>query len=68
MQSLIALSITKAEIIAFSTALREVIYLQNLLKELEEHGLKIPTVQPIVRCKVFEDNAACIEVTKEAKL
>ena len=68
MQSLIALSTTEAEIIALSTALREVIYLQNLLKELKKHGLKIPTTQPTVRCKVFEDNTACIKVTKEAKL
>ena len=68
MQSLIALSTTEAKIIALSTALREVIYLQNLLKELKQHRLKIPTTQPTVRCKVFEDNAAYIEVAKEAKL
>ena len=68
MQSLIAFSITEAEIITLSTALREVIYLQNLLKELKEFGLKIPTTQPTVRYKVFEDNTACIKVAKEPKL
>ena len=40
MQSLVALSTTEAELIAMSTALREVIHLQNLLLEL--HGCNFP--------------------------
>jgi ribosome-interacting GTPase 1 len=68
MQSLIALSTTEAELIALSTALREVISMMNLLKELREHGIPVPFTKPNVRCKVFEDNAACIKVAKEPKL
>ena len=62
MQTLVALSTTEAEIIALSTALREVIFLQNLLEELREHHFPIPFTKPQIKCRTFEDNAACIEV------
>ena len=68
MQPLIALSTTEAELIALSTALREVIALMNLLKELKERGIPVPYTKPKVVCRVFEDNAACIEVAKEHKM
>ena len=45
MQSLVALSMTKAEINALSCALREVIHLQNLLKELCSFNFPIPFLQ-----------------------
>jgi hypothetical protein len=68
MQTLIALSTTEAEYIALSSALREVITLMNLLKELKSRGIEIPYTQPNVHCKVFEDNAACIELAKTQKM
>jgi len=68
MQTLIALSTTEAELIALSTALHEVIHLMNLLKELAERGIPVPFTTPKIKCRVFEDNAACIEVAKEPKL
>ena len=64
MQSLVALSMTKAEIIALSSALREVIHLQNLLKELRSCNFPIPFTKPQVVCHTLEDNAACIEVAQ----
>ena len=64
MQSLMALSTTEAELIAMSTALREVIHLQNLLLELCGCNLLIPFTKPQVVCCTFEDNAACIEVAQ----
>ena len=47
--TLVALSrsTTEAELIALSTALREVIHLQNLLRELREHKIPIPFTKPI---------------------
>ena len=42
MQVLVALSTSEAEFIAWSTALQEVIHLQNLLKELHEFKIPIP--------------------------
>ena len=62
MQSFVALSTTEAELIAMSTALREVIHLQNLLLELHGCNFPIPFMKPQVVCRTFEDNAACIEV------
>ena len=64
MQSLVALSMTEAKLIALSTALREVIHLQNLLLELCGYNFPIPFTKPQVVCCTFEDNAACIEVAQ----
>ena len=59
-----ALSTTKAELIAISTALREVIHLQNLLLELFGCSFPIPFTKPQVVCRTFEDNVACIKVAQ----
>ena len=64
MQSLMALSTMEAKLIALSTALREVIHLQNLLLELRGCNFPIPFMKPQVVCHTFEDNAACIEVAQ----
>ena len=64
MQSLVALSTTEAELIAMSTALREVIHLQNLLLELRGCNFPIPFTKPQVVCRTFEDNTSCIEVAQ----
>ena len=68
LQQLIALSSTEAEVICLSTALREVISMQNLLIELRDFGIPVPFTHPNIHCKTFEDNTACIELAKEAKL
>ena len=69
MQSLVALSTTEAETIALSTALLEVIHLQNLLQEFWANTFPIPFTKVQIHCRTFEDNAACIEVaTSEAKI
>jgi hypothetical protein len=68
MQTLIALSTTEAELIALSTALREVIAMMNLLKELKERGVPVPFTQPVVKCKVFEDNVGALELAKQPKM
>ena len=64
MQSLVALSTTEAKFVALSTALCEVIHLQNLLLELHGCNFPIPFMKPQVVCRTFEDNAACIEVAQ----
>ena len=64
MRSLVALSTTEAKLIALSTALREVIHLQNLLLELRGCNFPIPFTKPQVVFRNFEDNAACIEVVQ----
>ena len=67
MQSLIALSTTEAEYIALSSALREVIYVMNLLQELQDNGLIVNKNTPTITCKTFEDNMSCMKIATEHK-
>ena len=63
LQTEIALSTPKAEYIALSQAMREVILMMTLLEDINE---VFPTGKktPKVHCKVWEDNESCIKVTK----
>ena len=62
LQTQIALSTTEAEYIALSTSLRDIIPLMELVKELQAHGFDYTATQPIVHCKVFEDNSGAVEI------
>jgi hypothetical protein len=68
LQTTVALSATEAEYIAFSTSLRDVIYVMQLLEELMSFNIKIPFTPSTVCCKVFEDNVGLIELAKAPKL
>jgi hypothetical protein len=68
LQTMIALSTTEVEYIALSTALRDVIYVMQLLEEILSFGIKIPVTTPVVCCKVFEDNEGAIELAKAPTL
>ena len=69
MQSIITLSTTEAEYIALSAALRDVIYILQLVTELQENGFHVPTQgPPKVSCRVFEDNAGALELANNPKL
>ena len=48
LQTMIALSTTEAEYMALSAALREVIYLINLMEELKKYDVPIINEQPSV--------------------
>ena len=67
MQTHIALSSTEAEYIALSTAMREVIPLMGLLKEMKEQGFQVLSTDPKIHCKVFEDNIGAIELATNHK-
>ena len=58
---------TKAEYIALSSALREVIVIIKLLEELKGKGLGIHAGTPNVKCKTFKDNKSCIEIATNHK-
>ena len=61
MQTEIDLSTTDAEYIAMSQAIRDVIPIQNLIKELENiFGYETPT--PTMSCTLFEDNNGAIQL------
>ena len=68
LQSKIALSTTEAEYMALSTAMREVIFVKNLLEEMRAKGVQIIDKKPVIKCKVFEDNSGAIELSKLPKL
>ena len=67
LQSEIAMSTTEAEYTGLSYALREVIPIMNLLKELKSRGFEINDQKTKVHCKVFEDNSGAIEIAREDK-
>jgi hypothetical protein len=66
LQSVFALSTTEAEYVALSTALRDVIPVIELLKEMQEHGYSVDGV-PTIKCKLSEDNSGAFEQAKTAK-
>ena len=67
LQGEIALSSTESEYIGLSYALREVIPIMGLLKELKSRGFEVGDTVPKVHCKVFEDNSGALEMAKEHK-
>ncbi len=67
LQSETALSTVEAEYIALSTAMRELIPLRRLVKEIAGVlGVEFPNT--IVKSTVFEDNMGCIQVVNVPKM
>ena len=66
LQSEITLSTTEAEYVALSQAMREVIPLMDLMKELN-CVLKVNTSKPDFFCQVFEDSRSTITVATSKK-
>ena len=67
LQTEIALSSTESEYTGISYALREVIPIMELLKEMEGLGYPVSGSPPKVQCTVFEDNSGALEMAKEFK-
>ena len=64
MQTEICLSSTESEYIGLSYALREVIPIMNVIKEMKKLKL-IPTASsPKIHCRVFEDNSGALEMAR----
>ncbi|KAL7503607.1 hypothetical protein ACHAXN_001832 [Cyclotella atomus] len=68
LQTQVALSTTEAEYIALSTALRDVIPIMELFDEMRRRGHKVVCNEPVVYCKVFEDNSGALELARLPKL
>ena len=51
-----------------SQALRDVIFIMNLLQEMMEQKFKVVCIKPYVYCKVFEVNAGALELVRLPKL
>ena len=67
LQSLTALSTVEAEYIALSSAMRELIPLRRLVKEIAD-VLDIKVADTNVKSTVFEDSMGCIQVTNAPKM
>jgi hypothetical protein len=71
LQSLIALSTMEAEYIALSTAMRELISIREVLKEIKKHvfessekptySMIAKTFEPLPASRVYEDNESCLK-------
>ena len=78
MQTQVALSTTEgfnsirlqseAEYIALSTALRELIPIMELIKEMKRLGFNCKATTPTLHCIAFEDNSGCLILATEHKL
>jgi hypothetical protein len=68
LQSQVALSTTKAEYIAMSQALPDVIPVMNLLQEMREQEPQVICIKPYVYCKVFKDNSGALELARLPKI
>jgi hypothetical protein len=42
--------------------------MMNLLKEIKEQGVDLPTTTPVVYCKLFEDNAGAFHLPNAPKM
>jgi pyridoxine/pyridoxamine 5'-phosphate oxidase len=68
LQTEIARRSTESKYIALSQSLREVIYIIDLLKEMDEAGFKLNTNTTQIKCKAFEDNNGALEMSTIHKL
>jgi hypothetical protein len=68
LQTEVVLSTTESEYVGLSESLRIAIVMMNLLKEMKEHGVDLPSTTPVVYCKLFEDNAGAIHIAKAPKM
>lgn len=68
LQSTVALSSSESEFVALSTALRDIIPVMNLLKEMKNNqGWDVPGTKPKIQCRVFEDNSGALEMAVNEK-
>ena len=67
LQTEVSLSSTKSEYIGISYALREVIPIMELIREMRRMKFPISKVTPELHCKVFEDNSGALEMAKNQK-
>ena len=68
LETQITLSTTKAEYIALSMALRDVIPIMQLVEEIKSKGFPVICELPYVYCKAFEDNSGALELARLPKM
>jgi hypothetical protein len=66
-QTEIALSSTESEYTGLSYALREVIPIMEILKEMKRLRFPVKSTKPTIHCKVWGDNSGALEMAKTHK-
>ena len=67
LQTEVCLSSTESEYVGLSYALREVIPIKEVMKEMRKLKLGISQTKPTIHCKVFEDNSGALKMTRVHK-
>ena len=68
LQKEVALSSTESEFIGMSDSVRTVITLMELIKELHQLGIPVPTTHPTLHARIFEDNSGALEIARVPKM
>ena len=68
LQTCIALSSCESEYYALSQALRDMIPIMELLKEINSHGFTGNYIPPQIHCKAFEDNSGALHMANIHKM
>ena len=68
LQTQMVLSSCEAEYIALSQSLRDAIPVMRLLQELKDRELGGDYANPVVHCKVFEDNTGALALAMVPKM
>ena len=67
MQTEICMSSTESEYVGLSYALREVIPIIELMKEMKKQKFQVSKIKPQIHCRVFEDNSGALEMANTHK-
>jgi hypothetical protein len=67
LQTCFALSSAESEYVALSAATRYVKSIMYLLEEIQARGIEVTTI-PTIRCQMFEDNSAALEMARVPKI
>ena len=67
MQTEVTLSTTEAEYVALSSALKQTIWLMNIVREMKEQGFNATATHPKIHCKAFEDNSGALTIANVPK-
>lgn len=68
LQTEVVLSSTESEHVGPSESLRVAVVMMSLLVEIQDFRIKTPSTAPKVFCKLFEDNAGAIHISKVPKM
>jgi hypothetical protein len=53
-------SSTEAEDVSLSESLHDAILMMQLVKEIQDRGFEVPTLTPVIHCRLFEDNSGAL--------